>query len=218
MKGAKLALVLTLGCIVGSCNVTGIRGSGNPKTETRPVSDFTTVQVYGNAQLLVEQGDTESLSVTADDNLLQYLKSEVRSSILVLGPEQTVSLSPTKPVTWKLTVRKLNSIGVSGDVSVDAKDIQTDSLDLAISGSGAFSITGAAPRQVIAISGLAEYKGENFKTEETSIAISGLGNAVVAASKRLDVQLSGDGKVRYIGNPEITRNISGAGSVTAWTP
>jgi len=216
MKVSRLLLVFTLGCIVGACNMAGIRGSGTSKTETRSVSGFTAVQVHGSAKLIVEQGDTESLSVTADDNLLQHLKSEVRGSNLILGPEG--SLSPTETVTWKLTVKKLNSIGVSGDVAVDAKNIHTDSLDVAISGAGDIAITGDSARQVIAISGLGKYKGQDFKTDDTSIAISGAGDAVVAAAKRLDVQVSGTGEVRYVGSPEVTRSISGAGSVTAWTP
>jgi len=218
MKVARLLLVFTLGCIVVACNMAGIRGSGTLKTEARSVSGFTAVQVHGSAKLIVEQSDTESLSVTADDNLLQHLKSEVRGSSLILGPEGVVSLSPSETVTWKLTVRKLNSIGVSGDVAVDAKNIHTDSLDVAVSGAGDISITGDSARQVIAISGLGKYKGQDFKTEDTSIAISGAGEAVVAAAKRLDVQVSGAGEVRYVGSPEVTRSISGAGSVTAWTP
>jgi hypothetical protein len=156
--------------------------------------------------------------VTADDNLLPYLASEVAGSKLMLGTKGLVFVSPTEPITYNLTVKKLNAIGASGDITVDAKDIQTDSLAVAVSGSGDVSISGESAEQKIAISGSADYKAENFKTKDTSIAISGSAKALVAVSTRLDVKVSGSGDVRYIGKPEITKEISGSGNVEAWTP
>jgi|SRR5688572_7849817 len=210
------SLVLLISC-VGACDyMRGVDGSGTIKTEPRSVSGFTDVEVHGSAKLVVEQGDTESLSVTADDNLLQHISSEVKDSKLTIGPR--VSVSPTEQILYKLSVKKLDSIGVSGDVSVDAAGIRTDSLSVGISGAGNMVISGEAAEQKLSISGVGNYKGENFKTVETSIAISGSGNAVVAASKRLDVQVSGSANVQYIGNPEITKSVSGVGTVEARTP
>jgi hypothetical protein len=217
MKILNVALVLNLALGAAACG-SSIRGSGNIKTESRPVSDFTSVEVSGSGKLIVQQGETESLTVTADDNLLPYLASEVAGSKLMLGTKGLVFVSPTEPITYNLTVKKLNAIGASGDITVDAKDIQTDSLAVAVSGSGDVSISGESAEQKIAISGSADYKAENFKTKDTSIAISGSAKALVAVSTRLDVKVSGSGDVRYIGKPEITKEISGSGNVEAWTP
>lgn len=221
MKMGKLircASLLLLVCSVASCDFTrGVEGSGNLKTESRPVSGFTGVEVHGSAKLVVEQGDAESLSVTADDNLLQHLASDVTGSKLTLGPRD-VSVSPSEQIVYKLSVKNLNSIGVSGDVTVDATGIKTESLSIGISGAGNISISGEAAQQTISISGIGKYKGENFQTADTSVAISGSGQAVVAASKRLDVQVSGSADVRYVGNPEVTKSVSGFGTVETFTP
>jgi hypothetical protein len=174
------------------------------------------VEVSGSAKLILEQGDTESLTITADDNLLQHLRSAVSGSKLSLGSE--VSISPTEPVVYKLSVKKLNSLAVSGDVSVEANGVRTEALAVAISGAGNIKLSGEAKEQKVAISGIADYQAENFKTADTSIAISGSGNAVVAASAHLNVDVSGAAEVEYIGNPEVKKNISGAGSVQARTP
>jgi hypothetical protein len=216
MKSAQFALVLALGLCVAACTTT--RGSGEIKTEPRPVSGFTSVEVYGTANLIVGQGDTESLSITTDDNLLQYVTSEVAGSKLKLGTRDAISISPTETITYNLTVKKLNAIGASGDVTVEAKGIQTDSLVVAVSGSANISISGESPEQKLAVSGSADYEAKDFKTRDTSIAISGSGKAVVAVSNRLDVKVSGSGDVRYIGMPEITREISGAGTVEPLVP
>ena len=216
MRFAKFALVLALGVCPVACG--GVRGSGNVKTESRLVSDFNKVEVSGSAKLIVAQGETESLSVTADDNLLQYVSSEVTDSKLMLGSIGVMSMSPTAPITYNLTVKRLNAIGASGDITVEAKGIQTDSLVIAVSGSGDISISGESPEQKIAISGSADYKAEDFHTKDTTIAISGSGKVVVAVSNRLDVKVSGAGDVRYVGKPEVTKEISGEGSVEALLP
>ena len=220
MRTLKFAVVLALACLASSCFGFGggdtMRGSGNIKTESRSVSDFTGVEVSGSAKLIVEQGQTENLTITADDNLLQYLTSEVKSSKLMLGTKDYVSLQPTAPITYTLTVKRLNTLGASGAVIVDAKDLHTNELTVAVSGSGDITVSGEADAQKIAVSGSADYKGESFKTKDTSISISGSGKAVVAASNLLDVQVSGSGDVKYIGEPKVTKSISGSGSVEAW--
>ena len=73
-----------------------MKGSGNIKTESREVKDFTGVEVAGSAKLIVQQGEIESLTITADDNLLQHLTAEVQSSKLILGTKGRVSLRPQR--------------------------------------------------------------------------------------------------------------------------
>lgn len=217
MNFAKCTLAIVVLGLMGACfGPDSIHGSGNIKTEARTVSGFDRVEVSGSAKLIVEQGESENLTITADDNLLQYLTSDVEGSKLILAEKNGSSLQPTAPITYKLIVKKLNAIGASGSITVDAKDIHTDSLTVAVSGSGQVSISGASNEQKIAISGTADYKGESFNTKDTSISISGSGKAVLAASDRLDVEVSGAGEVRYIGDPKITKNISGAGIVERW--
>jgi hypothetical protein len=219
MKVVKCALVLAAVCLISACfGSNAIQGSGTIKTEPRTVNGFTGVELSGSGKLIVEQGDTEALTITADDNLLEYLTSDVQNSKLMLATKGNYSLQPTAPITYRLSVKRLNTLGTAGSVIVEANGLKTDSLTIAVSGSGDISISGEADAQKIAFSGSADYKADNFKTKDTSINISGSAKVVVAASNRLDVQVSGSGDVQYIGSPEITQSITGTGSVKAWTP
>ena len=219
MRIAKSALAMALACLVGACfDGNSIKGSGNIKTESRSVSDFTGVEVSGSAKLVVEQGEREDLTISADDNLLQYLTADVEGSTLKLGTKGFTLIQSTAPILYTLQVKQLKTLGASGSVIVDAKGIRTDSLTVAVSGTGDISISGEAEAQKIAVSGTADYKAESFKTKDTSISISGSGKAVIAVSSRLDVEVSGAGDVRYIGNPTVTKNITGSGNVEAWKP
>src|SRR5204862_5664202 len=182
-------------------------------SESRPVKDFTGLELHGSGKLIIEQSDVESLTVTADDNLLPDLTSEVRNSRLVLGTKDFLNINPTGFVTYKLLVKKLNSIDVSGGAEIDAKGLLTDSLSVNVSGAGDITITGETGDQTISISGAGKYRADGLKSKKASVNISGIGSALLAVSEHLDVHVSGAGEVEYIGDPQVTQDVSGAGTV-----
>lgn len=54
-------------------------------SETRPVTGFSRLLIEYPADVVIRQGQTESLVIEADDNLLSQLSSEVRGGQLRLG-------------------------------------------------------------------------------------------------------------------------------------
>ena len=69
--------------VLSACSV--INGSGHVETETRQVSGFTGIDLAGSGEVTIEQGDAESLTIEADDNVLPALTSKVSDSTLKLG-------------------------------------------------------------------------------------------------------------------------------------
>ena len=86
---------LACGCSNFEWSGTSIKGSGNVVSETRQLTHFDRVTIFGSGHLTVVQGEQEGLTIQADDNLLPYIKSEVAGGSLKLGPED-VNLRPTK--------------------------------------------------------------------------------------------------------------------------
>jgi len=214
MRNLWLGFGLFAAAVLAGCVLTGISGSGNVVTEQRSVSGFSAVSLSGSGKLLIEQTGTESLTITADDNLLPHIKSDVGGGRLELGTKEFgVNIRPSTDITYKLTVRNLSSLDISGSGSADAKGIQTDKLKIDISGSGRVSADGTADDVGIDISGSGGYRGETFRTKRANIEISGSGTAIVAVSDKLDVDVSGSGSVTYIGDPQVKQQISGSGSV-----
>ena len=207
------ALVLLLALGSGCGNLDARHGSGNVISESRTVKDFTGIELSGSGKLIIEQSDVESLTITADDNLLPDLTAEVRNSTLMLGTRDFININPTGLVTYKLLVKKLNSIGVSGGAEIDAKGLRTDSLKIGVSGAGDITITGEADDQKISISGAGKYHASGLKSKKAEVDISGIGSALLAVSDQLDVHVSGAGEVEYIGDPKVTEDVSGAGTV-----
>ena len=217
MRKILCSLVALPAALLAGCGFAGdfqgIRGSGTVVSETRPVAGFNTVSFRGSGQLTIDHGDTESLVITTDDNLLPYLISEVTGNQLVLGTKEHTNVNPSKDVVYKLTVKDLNAIEVAGSGDAAVKGIHTNRLKAVVAGSGSLSTAGAAEQQEIMIAGSGNYSGDALKSKNVTISIMGSGNAELAASDKLDVTIMGSGDIKYAGDPAVTQHIMGSGSV-----
>jgi predicted small secreted protein len=219
-----------------ACNV--VRGSGNVITEPREVSHFNRVSMGGSGELTITQGDEESLSIEADDNLLRHIHSEVKDGILFLGmrgSNWSDRIRPTKPIKFSLILTEIAGLDLSGSGSIRASRITAQDLAIDISGSGDVTIGslaaqkldvglsgsatcavsgGKVSRQGIDISGSGEYRGAKLESQAVEAEISGSGHATVWVRDSLSVNISGSGEVDYFGTPgKITKEVSGSGSI-----
>jgi hypothetical protein len=227
-----ISLILVSGCVF-PVRSTRIIGSGEAETETRRVSGFSKVDLSGIGTLVIEQGSSESLEITADDNILEYLTSDVSGSTLNLGVRDFVSIDPKTDIIYHLSVKNLKKIETSGLGIVEIDSIDTNDLEIEISGSGNFTIkeliaesldievsgmgnidiAGSVDKQRIRLSGTGKYNAGNLKSSYTKIDISGSGEAEVWVEDELEVDLSGVGSLVYFGSPVISTDMSGAGTL-----
>lgn len=229
--------ILILSILISGCifpvRYTRVLGSGEIVTETRRVSGFNAVELSGIGTLIIEQGRKESLEITAEDNILKYLRSNVNGKGLLLGVDDFVSIEPTKEIIYHLTVINLERVEISGlgNVEISALEtseldfeisgsgnayignLQTDSLNLQISGLGNMEIGGSVEDQRIELSGAGNYNAEDLKSSKARIEISGTGKAAIWVEDELNVELSGIGNLRYWGNPILSTEKSGLGTV-----
>jgi hypothetical protein len=237
VKNIKAIYLLTLSVLVSGCifpvRNTRVLGSGEVITEPRRVSGFSSVELSGIGTLIIEQGSKESLEITAEDNILKYLKSSVYGRNLHLGVDDFVSIEPTKEIIYHLTVKNLERIEISGLGNVEIEALKTSDLDLKISGSGnayignlqadsfnlqvsglgTVEIEGSVEDQRIELSGAGSYDAEDLKSSKARIEISGTGKAAMWVENELDVELSGIGNLQYHGSPILNTEISGLGTV-----
>jgi hypothetical protein len=191
----------------------GPLGSGNVVTEPREVSGFTQIRLSGIGTLNVAQTGTESLTISADDDILPHLTSEVINGTLELGVKPRLSLKPMKRIVYTVTAKNLEGILLSGAGAIHATDIKAGAFTVTISGAGDMTISGGAQSQTVRISGAGNYNAREFQTEATEVSITGAGNARVNASKSVIATVSGAGVVTYYGSPQVSQRITGIGSV-----
>ncbi len=214
-----------------------ITGSGIVDTETRQLSEFDSIVVGYPADITVQQGESELITIDAEDNLLAQLVTDVRNDVLYFENSErnwSQRVNPVKPVLVTITVVELTDVRfpTAGEMLID--NIQTDSLDISISGAGDVTLTdldvknldfglsgagnvyadGVADDLELRISGLGNFNGHDLQTQYASVHISGAGSASVWAERELDASISGAGSVDYFGNPDVSKSISGVGSIT----
>lgn len=188
-------------------------GSGQVATETREVSGFTRIRFESVGVLNITQTGEESLTVSADDNVLPYITTRVHGGTLDIGMEGHVTINPKSKIIFTLTVKSLEEIDLSGAASIHATDINTDTLDVRFSGAGKMELTGSARTQTVMVSGAGGYEAKDFKTRETRVKITGAGYAHVYADETLDATVTGVGKVTYYGSAEVRPRVTGIGSI-----
>ena len=227
-----LALLVILVSVLSACNV--VRGSGDVISESREVSGFDSVNLSGAGDVIITQGEGESLTIETDDNIMEYITSEVRGGTLYLGTEELTNVMATRLV-FTLGVDELTAVDVSGSGSIKAASIETDSLELGISGSGSVDVdsltadelnvrisgsgdvrlAGETPEQDIDISGSGQYEAGDLLSESVVVSISGSGEATIWTTGSLDADVSGSGMVNYYGTPTVNSSTSGSGEVNS---
>lgn len=230
-----LSLALLAAPLLGGCYTRTVRGSGEVVVDNRQVSDFDSISLEGVGRMVITQGNTESLSIETDDNLLGYIESEVDNGVLELTWDRDVLLRPTEGVTYRVSLRRLVSLHASGAGSFELDQLDTPELavdfsgagklsidrltagqiDLTISGAGEIQLAGSADTAEVTISGIGRYQAPDLESQRVSISISGGGDATVWATDRLDLALSGLGEIGYYGDPTVSQEISGGGRIVS---
>jgi len=213
-----IALFISIVSINSGCKKDGIfceKGKGSTISETRSVSGFTSVKNEMDATVYVSQGPEFSVTVEAQGNLMDAIKTEVKGSELRVYNKHCIRKHD--PIVVRVTMPTVNGIAVDGSGSAYAATrIETSSIGISVDGSGSFvasdSIVATYCQTSIAGSGNATVLGR-FGEIDTRIAgsgnvrLMGLGNAS-------DIDISGSGDVHEYEMPVKTcsATISGSGN------
>jgi len=209
-----------------------VQGNGNVVEESRAVGAFTRIHLQGVGNLYVRQGAREELRVRAEENLLEYLKTETRAGELVIWKDGGTLLN-TAPIEYHLTLVDLERAALAGAGRIEGSDLHTGVLTLRLSGVGSIelanltasgldvessgvgdvTLSGSTQEQSIRLSGLGNYNGDALASVEADVLIARSGSATVRVRDRLTATINGSGNIYYIGDPTVDSSISGSGRV-----
>lgn len=233
MKRRYIVLALLLLIIALTACDSTTRGSSNVITEERDVSGYDSIALTGIGSVEIIQGDTESVVVEAEDNIMPLLTAEVQDGTLKLSQEDDRIINPNKPIKYTVHIIEVNGLSSSGSGDVNAATLETNTLNLDLSGSGSINVTsldadsltvkiggsglvrvsGQINNQQLDISGSGEYRASDLASKTADINVSGSGKAVLAVEDTLDATISGSGSVSYYGDPVVTSSVSGSGAI-----
>ncbi len=228
----KFAFLISIAVWFSSCDQ--MTGNGNIRTEKRNVGDFHGLKSGGSIDIEIKNGDTYSISVEDDDNLLPYIVTEVNDGILEVYYKSNTSINEDHAKVY-VTAPSLDKIVAAGSSDIIANDIlkNTKNIDMKVSGSGSIkgevdapsvnlSIFGSGDIELTGrtkdfdgkVSGSGDLNCGKLQSENATVIVSGSGNAHVFASVHLSATVSGSGDVYYGGNPTSPEiHTSGSGTV-----
>ena len=212
-----------------------IKGNGNVVTETRNVSDYSQIAVAGSFDVKLIAGKEGKLIIKGEDNLLEYLITEVKDGKLKIKWEKGININTTKELLVTVPFEDIEAVSLAGSGDVFSEDtIKTDNLKVAlagsgdvkliinassissaVSGSGDIKLMGSSENLKCAIAGSGDINGYELASDNVEVSIAGSGDIKVNAKENLKARISGSGDVYYKGNPRQDVKVSGSGSVSS---
>jgi len=190
----------------------GVEGSGVAATQVRTVPPFTAVELAGSNNVSVHVGAKQSVTVRADDNLVDSVTTTVQNGTLVVGTEG--SFTTKTPMSVDVTVPALVGLTLGGSGNVAIYDVHATDLTIGIPGSGNVTASGTADRLDVSVAGSGAAMLQGLAAGDVTADVSGSGAIFVDVSGTLDATVSGTGAVTYSGSPaHVTKDVTGVGGI-----
>lgn len=216
-----------------------VKGNGKEVSEKRSTLEYDVISITGPMDMNLVAGKEGDLTLTGEENLLTYIKTELDGNTLKIFVEKKISLRPSNNKKLIITVPfdKISKVSLAGSGDIMGKDaitgdsfdvrlagsgdvtlnVNTTNLETAIAGSGNITINGKATNLEAKISGSGDIKCENVISENATASISGSGDIKVNCSKKLVGRISGSGDIRYKGKPEsVDKKVNGSGEISSF--
>jgi hypothetical protein len=236
MKNLKILTIALAILSISACTNAQLRrtvyGNGKVVTKERKVENFTAIRVSTGIDVYLKQENNETVSVETDENIQEYILTEVRGGVLNVYTE--VSIRDTERKRVYVTMKEVTSVRTSsaGDVFGESP-ITSDRLELSassagniklevsakeikvsISSSGDITLTGDAGLLEADLSSAGDLNAYDLNVKEADVSVSSAGDADVNVSEKLTARASSAGDVNYHGNPKfIDAHSSSAGGV-----
>lgn len=220
-------MVMLLGCSSNSV------GTGRTVEETRTLSPFSTVVISGPMTVFLHSAAVHKVVVTTDDNVLSHIITKVSNDSLVVGVDIAAPLFST--MTLHIYSPNITSLESSGTGSVSVPDslvgniitivnratadfwihrVTASHVDAAVHSLGdVFFDESRTPTLGLLMTGQGSFHAYTLKTDTTTVNIAGSGNAELFVNHLLKGTHSGSGQIKYLGNPEVQIDVTGAGGI-----
>lgn len=234
MKAKFFIVFLLVAALVVGCSPITVLGSGHVVTQTREVAGFSSINLAWMGEMTIVLGEKESLSIEAEDNLLPYIESTVRSKTLVIENKSLVNLKPTQPIRYFITVKNLDELTVTSLGNITAPIITADNFKIKVLSTGNITLDGLFARHfdvelmstgnVVIQSGMVDHQDitlnsagniilENLKSKTANISIRSSGTATVWVTDTLDATIKSSGSILYFGTPALNVKTTSSGQV-----
>jgi hypothetical protein len=207
MRATNGLLRFAIAITIAACRLTGEKGNGHVRAETRSVEPFHAIDIAHGFEADVTVGGAQSVLVTTDDNLLPLVRTFVRDGHLVFEPAR-----PLRPTTLHVTIitPSLDGMSLSGGVRAIVRGVASPNFHVQASGGATLTVSGSTSRLDATLSGGVSLSAGALLAETAALEASGGVRADVMATRSIQGSLSGGVSLRVGGNPPA-RSVSASG-------
>jgi hypothetical protein len=202
---------------ISSQSFMNIKGIGPSITRDFNVSNFHGIDVSHGFDVILVQGNSEGLTLTVQENLLEYITVTVEQGILKIYSDKNIN--STQPMKARITFKDINKLNVSGGGDVSSETpVNVQKMDIGMSGGGDVSFNLNADELRCNISGGGDLKVDGtIKNYNLDLSGGGDVTSVINAAAAVDCRVSGGGDVKITGRGKTSdakMEISGGGDLT----
>jgi hypothetical protein len=235
MKATKYIMILTILAVTISAEAQlrkTVYARGPVTTEDRQAGSFHSVSVSTGITVYLSQGSKESIKVEADENLHEYIVTEIRGGVLNIYSNFNIRNAKSRKVY--VTINEIESLKTSsagdiigqtpivadmltlttssaGNINLDVKASEIKSVT---SSSGDITIRGTADKIVANLNSAGDLNAFDLTVKEADISVSSAGDAKITVTERLKARASSAGDIHYKGKPKyVDAHSSSAGSI-----
>ena len=210
----RLACLVLLTAVAAGCHGhlgAQIRGSGKRELQKRNVVPFTSISTEGAFTIEVTCQKDLSLEVEGDDNVLEYVTSDVSGNVLRL--KNTKNYSTNEPVKFRISVPNLEGLSLNGAGRIDVKGINNDKFEIDANGAPTIVVSGTTKVIDIGANGAVKVDTTKLHASRGVVDMNGASRVDLDVTDQLDATVNGPSTITYTGDPVVNKTVRGPGKI-----
>ncbi len=190
--------------------------------------DFESVEVRGPFRVQINPSEEYSVNVVANDMPLSRMKASVEGERLVIYYNGSYTNRRDKFYNMQINLPTLQQLSLKGDTRATVAEFAEQDLDIDLSGSAHLTaevggtivrvnmtgdteanLSGKSQNLAAELGGSAFLKALQLDVDTARVEVRAASEAKLNASKKIEANISGAGRVEYQGNAEVEVNDSG---------
>ena len=154
-----------------------------------------------------------SVEVEADDNLLQYIKTDVSGGTLELKTEKR--LNTHSRIRVRVYAPDIEKLEVGGASHTTLRNLANDALRVDSGGASKVTLEGRTGNLNIDMGGASRVDAGGLSAVNVTVDGGGASKAMVTVSRELNADLGGASRLEYSGNPQHVKKKTSGGSTVS---
>ncbi len=215
--------------------------NSNRKTVVRKLATFENIDASSAVSIkLVEGNNNGEVTITADEDVLNYIKTEVKNNTLEIGVkwDKKIKIKNNGKIEVSIPVKKLRSLKLSGTSTLEAGytinvenfkadlsgatkaslNLMSNTINVDLSGASKLELSGNVQNLNLDLSGASKFSGSALKASAVKFDLSGASSSKVWVVNQLSGSASGASSLAYKNVTGLSKDVStsGASSVKAY--